>query len=563
MQIKRYKTLLVCLLFCTGNAAFAQIKNVTLQTKQPLQYERTDIEIELIAQWQNPYLQEEVALNMLVTSPSGKKMILPCFYESGESGKISRWKARFAPQETGRYSYMFQLSERKSVYADSKPQTFESQPSGKPGFLHIKSDWALQFDNGMYFRGIGENICWESRDNDDSKFFRELHERADVYNYDYMLPDLARNGGNFFRTWMCAWNLPIDYKRRFNNSRYTASDDFYNPSAIARMERLIELADSLDLYIMLTLGTGGYHVREGGVVSSTDEFFVNPKAKERYKNRLRYIVARWGYSPSIAMWEFFNEVDNVQHNGRQTPIKSEDIVQWHDEMSAYIKQIDPYGHIVTTSISHRDIEGLNTVSGIDINQKHIYNKTSLIPSEINAYTTTFKKPYIIGEFGYEWDWSKNFDDFAYGMDIDFKRGLWYGLFSPTPVLPMSWWWEYFDARRMTPYFRGVREISDQMLAAGNGSFEPLSVEAANVHALGVRCGKIMFVYLFNPEHSTYLSDVIIHVDGNKKYHIQSYEPATMLYQDVTKVSASPSVITLNKIALGVEKEILYVLKPIE
>jgi hypothetical protein len=543
-----------------GNS-FAQVKKTLVQTNQPLQYMRVDIDIELVAKWKNPYLSEEVALDMLLTTPSGRQTVLPCFYDSGESGKTSLWKARFAPQESGTYTYAFRLSEGKKVRSTSRTQTFDAAVSGKKGFLHTASNWALRFDNGTYFRGVGENICWESRTNDDSKFFKALHERKE-YNYDEMLPALARNGGNFFRTWICAWNLPIDFKSRINNSRYTPSDAFYNPSALARMDHLVELSDSLGLYIMLTLGTGGYHVRDGGLVSSADAFFADAKAKERYKNRLRYLVARWGYSTSIAMWEFFNEVDNVQHNGRQTPIKGDDIVAWHREMSAFLKQTDPYGHIVTTSISHRDIEGLNDIPDIDINQKHIYNNTAGIPSEINKYTTAFHKPYVIGEFGYEWDWSKNFDDFAAGMDIDFKRGLWYGLFSPTPVLPMSWWWEYFDARRMTPYFRGVRAISDRMLKDGKGAFKPLAVQAGNLHAFGLKCGETVFVYLFNPEHATYLSGVTIRMEGGAAYRVQSYEPATMRYEDASAVGYAPSAITLTHVVLGAEQEILYILTPL-
>jgi hypothetical protein len=42
------------------------------------------------------------------------------------------------------------------------------------------------------------------------------------------------------------------------------------------------------------------------------------------------------------------------------------------------------------------------------------------------------------------------------MDSDFKRGLWYGLFSLTPILPMSWWWEYFDNRKTDEYFKKIR-----------------------------------------------------------------------------------------------------------
>lgn len=557
--MKKLSILLLMTLFV--GVVSAQIKKVTLHTPEPKQYERVDIDIELIAKFDNPYLQEDAALDMLITTPSGKKLLLPCYFESGESGKSSLWKARFAPQETGGYQYSFKLSKGGKVKSTSRINSFESVASGKPGFLHTKSDWVLQFDNGKPFRGVAENICWESRDNDDSKFFKQLHQMSDVYNYDYMLTDFARNGGNFYRTWMCSWNLPFDYKAPFNNSRYTPSDAYYNPSALARMDYLIELSESLDLYIMLTLGQGGFTLKEGGVVNSSEEFFANRNARDRYKNRLRYIVARWGYSPHIAMWEFFNEVDNVQHRNRNAPIDGKLIVDWHDEMSTYIKQIDPYKHIVTTSISHRDIEGLNSIPNIDINQKHIYNHTSILPVEINKYVSQFKKPYIIGEFGREWDWSKNFDDFSAEMDVDFKRGLWYGIFSPTPVLPMSWWWEYFDVRWMTTYYRGVREISDRMLAAGNGAFEPISVKAGNSHAFGVKCGDEIYVYLFNPEHSILISDVEIDGKGANQYQVKAFEPTAMTYKEVSKVTYTASSILLNKVVLGSEKEIVYILTP--
>ena len=553
---------LLFMVLCFG-VTFAQIKSVTLQTSQPYQYKRVDVDIEVIAKWINPYLQEDVALDMLIKTPSGKELLLPCFYESGQSNKSSIWKARFAPQEVGNYEYKFVLSKAGKTKSTSKPQTFNSKTSGESGFLHVKSDWVLQFDNGKPFRGVAENICWESRDNDDSKFFRELHEMADVYNYDCMLTDFAQNGGNFYRTWMCSWNLPIDYKGPFNNSRYTVSDEFYNPSAVERLDHLIELSESLDLYVMLTLGQGGYMERDGGVATSTEDFFKGRASRDRYKNRLRYIVARWGYSPSIAMWEFFNEVDNVQFRNRNNPIDPKLISDWHDEMSTYIKQIDPYNHIVTTSISHRDIEGLNSIKEIDINQKHIYNNTNIIPSEIWKYTKEFQKPYIIGEFGYEWDWSKNFDDFSDGMDLDFKRGLWYGMFSPTPVLPMSWWWEYFDTRLMTPYFRGVREINDKMLASGNGSFESLKIEAGNSHAFSVKCGDDIYVYVYNTENSVLISDVVISSEGNAKYNAQSFEPTSMVYREVTNISSSDSNIVLNKIRLGSQKEIIYILSPMK
>lgn len=551
----------ICLL-SMSISIYGQIIKSSIHTTQPEQYSKVEVDIELMQKFNNPYMQEEAALDMLIVTPSGKEQVLPCYFVSEKERNISCWKARYAPQESGLYQYKIQLTKKGKKKTTSKALNFEVVKSKNPGFLHAKSDWILEFDNGCPFRGIGENICWESRDEDDSKFFKQLHEKAELYNYDYLLTEFAKNGGNFFRTWMCSWNLPIDYKSSFNNVRYTPSDEYYNPSALARMDYLVELSENLDLYIMLTLGQGGYLTRDRGVVDNAEDFFVSKKARAWYKNRLRYIVARWGYSTSIAMWEFFNEVDNVQFQNKNNPIDGKVIADWHDEMSTYMKQIDPYRHIVTTSISHRDIEGLNSIKNIDINQKHIYNNTSSIPAEIERYVQEFGKPYIIGEFSREWDWSKNFDDFSHEMDVDFKRGVWYGLFSPTPVTPMSWWWEYFDARGLTPYYRKVREVSDRMLAAGRGSFESLTVKAGTSHAFGVKCGEEIFVYLFNPEHATLITNVIIPVSGGRKYKVQAIDPTMLVTKDILDINYTSSSVNLKEIILGAEKEVIYILTPL-
>lgn len=336
------------LLFCFNIYSFGQIIKTSLNTFQPEQYRKVEFDIKLKAKFDNPYMQEDIKLDMSLISPSGQKIFLPCYYDNGNSGDISVWKARFAPREVGEYRYSFELYKSGRKKSVSKEGCFFVNATNEPGFLRTKSDWVLSFDNGQVFRGVAENICWESRANDDSKYFKDLHELSSRYNYDYLLTNFSKNGGNFFRTWICSWNLPIDYKGNFNNNRYVCSDNYYNPSALARLDHLIELSESLDLYIMLVLGQGGYTLKDRGLVNNSEEFFSELKARAWYKNRLRYIVARWGYSTSIAMWEFFNEVDNVQYSNKQNPIDGKKIVSWHDEMSRYIKQIDPFGHIVTT-----------------------------------------------------------------------------------------------------------------------------------------------------------------------------------------------------------------------
>jgi len=558
----RIKSVIIAFILCSfTNLLFAQISNVALVTQKPLLYERTDFDISLTATWDNPYLQEDVALDMTLTTPSGKTLKLPCYYESGESGQVSLWKARFAPQEQGRYTYTVQLSKGGNVISSSKPAYFTSHSSDKNGFLHTKSgnNWVLQFDNGKPFRGLGEDIAWESRANDDSKYFAKLHENS-KYNYEYMLRSLASHGGNFFRTWISPFNLPIDWKKPSNSNRYTPSDKYYNPSAIAKMDRLVYLCDSLHLYIMLTLGEGAANIRQGGFSPTSADFFVNPKSKERYKNRLRYFIARWGYSPSIGAWELFNEVDNVQFSNKNKPISPDSIVQWHDEMSTYLKQTDPYNHLVTTSISHRDLKGLNSLANIDINQKHIYKNTASIPHAIEQYEKNFGKPYVIGEYGYEWDWSKNFDDFADNMDSDYKRGLWYGLFSPTPILPMSWWWEYFDNRKTDAYILRVRPILNQMLAAGNGNFEQVNVSASDstVIAYSVKCNNKTFVYAFNPTVDAKTLSLTLGTSLNK-YSLTSYDCESGTYKKLKGQSKPTDEPGITNWPVAAKTDVIFIL----
>jgi hypothetical protein len=559
--MRRFYSILTALLISCTLFADAQDNIVSVKSAQQflLQYVKAEWAIQINTQFKNPYLQEEVAVNMVLKAPSGRELVLPCFYESGKSGEVSNWRARFMAQETGVYSYHFQLWRDYKLVHTTEKQSIQSRRSGKKGILRPGDNWVFRFDNGEPFRAIGENICWESRANDDSKYFKELHEK-DKYNYEEMLPALASYGGNYFRTWICSWNLPLDWKSGINNKRYSPSDEYYHPEAIKKLDRLVELSDSLGLYIMLTLGPGTYDEKHGRYQTSTQDFFIDPKARAQYKNRLRFIVARWGYSSAIGAWEFFNEIDNIQFRNPKNPIPSPHIVQWHDEMASYLKQIDPFGHLVTTSISHRDLPGLNSIGAIDFNQKHIYNNNRALPTTIVNYTRDFNKPYVIGEYGFEWDWQKNFNDFADGMDSDFKRGLWYGLFSPTPILPMSWWWEYFDDRKTDRYFKNVRIIHEEMMKAGKGRYESVSVTAAgSVEVFAVRCGKKLFVYAYNAGKAQVQTKIMVESSSARKKG-RAYDCEKASFSDFRNIQVNGGNVTLNDVSLDAGMDKVFIIE---
>ncbi|MFB9842561.1 DUF5060 domain-containing protein [Mucilaginibacter ginsenosidivorans] len=531
------------------------IADYKLTTGKVKEYQKAEWNIHISAPFNNAYDQADISLNMVMTSPSGKPIVLPCYYESGDE-KASLWKARFAPQEVGRYEYHFVLH-TSGKGLESANGSFIAEPGSEKGFLHKNNLWTFKYDNGELFRGIGENVGWESRSFE-----------KDKWTYDYLLPKLSGNDANFFRTWMCYWNLPLEWKKVHSTKRYSNSDAYYNPGAIKRMDELVNLTDSLNLKFMLTMDWHGHLMEEGGWKNSNynaanggpaktpTEYFTSQKARAMYKNKLRYIVARWGYSTSIAAFEFFNEIDNAAFNGADSVlIPLHYITEWHDEMSRYLKDIDPYGHLVTTSVSHRDIPGMNSIAYIDFNQKHIYKHTDKIPGIYWNYINGFGKPYVVGEFGYRWE-----DDdrkYAVEADYDFKRGLWYGLFSPCPILPMSWWWEMFDEQNMEPYFKGLRQISDEMLRAGKGSFEQFPVSSGDIEAYGVKCGNKYFIYLLNNTDAT-VSTPVSFAASDKNYTISYFDPNDQSIKPGGKLAMQAGKIVIGSFRLPAKKEKLIV-----
>ena len=549
--MKKIITATIALLIAAG--LNAQITSVTPSAKKVKQYEPIFFAVTFEGEkWENPYLQEEAALDMMITTPSGKEIVLPAFFKGTNGGEMyGVWEARFTPQEKGKYTYRFRYTKYGEIAEETAPATFKSRRSKLNGFLHVRDNWTLAYDNGKPFRGVGINLCWESRTKDDSKFFSALHEQHDRFNFDAMLPDFAQNGGNFTRMWICDWNFPIDRQTGFNNHRYTETTEYMNQSACERLDHVVNLLEDLDIKIMLCIG-------QGNVVADR-AFFTTEQAKVRYRNYLRYIVARWGYSPAIGMWELFNEIDNVQHNAPDGVIPAADIVAWHDEMSTYLAGLDPFQHIRTTSISHRDLEGLNNLKNIDINQKHIYNATHVVPETIDAYVAKHNKHYIVGEVGYEWDWSKNFDDFADGMNMDFRRAFWYGLFSQTSVTPMTWWWEWFDEHKMIPYMQNARLISDMMLKAGKGSFEKFeTVKNDKAEAYAVRCGKTTFVYVYNGNEEV-LDNISVNIGKSGKIKVSTLDPETVSLTKAVRMT-SDGTLDLEGLSLDKWEEKVFVIR---
>jgi len=400
------------------------------------------------AQFDDPYDPGDIKLDARIDGPDGS-LSVPLFYEHSDSEQ-SVWKLRFTPRNTGTYHGTIRLQNRDG-YAETDPFTFRATSSQENGFLTLPdngSHFYLEFDSGEKFRGVGENFGWEDQPGDGEP----------VLMFTDYLETLGNQGINIIRTWMNPWTLPLIWTQPDNPELYEEETEYrYNRSAIERTDLMFREAMNNGIYVILVLdyhgalltepdywGGNNYwpqhpdNVVNGGSAEEPADFFTEPMARKNYKDRLRFIIARWGAFTNLATIELWNEIDNAMED---QDIPAEPVVAWHDEMTRYLKDKNPYPHLVSTSVSHRYVPGLFDVEGIDYTHIHMYGNTDAMPQVMDSVRAQHQKPVVVGEIGY--DWRRPMEDQVELFNEDLHKSFWNALLEPTPILPMPWWWEFF------------------------------------------------------------------------------------------------------------------------
>ena len=109
---------------------------------------------------------------------------------------------------------------------------------------------------------------------------------------------------------------------------------FYNPLDCFTVDELVASAERHRIYLQLCLLTRDLY-------KSALKEPASPQyeaAIQDARKFLRYAVARWGYSTSIAAWEYWNEMDPGLPTDR-----------FYTALGDWLDQIDPYHHLRTTS----------------------------------------------------------------------------------------------------------------------------------------------------------------------------------------------------------------------
>ncbi len=424
----------------TAASAVPTIVSIEPRSDATERYGCFEVSIQLAEDYESPYDPEEVTVEGRFVGPGGRETVVPGFYcvpyrNASDEGLtftnpgIERWEpagessfmVRFSPTEVGTYRWRIVARDPEGE-ARSDALTLRCVESRSPGFIRVShgSPRMFAFDSGTPFVPIGACIAW-ARNNGPQDTYDRYFER------------LAQNGCNAVRVWMCHWAWLEWHKGEQGTLAAYEGVGRYNQMVAANFDNLVSLAEQHGLHLMLCLNNGAwefgrpdgrndeydswggnpYSARNGGPCETPGEFWTDPLARELYRRKLQYIVARWSYSPSVWAWEFWNEI------GQESP----ETVAWHREMSEYVRSIDPNRHPVTTS-SWVDTAEANreTFTALDFSQLH-YAPADAISAMLEAVEG---KPLVIGE------------GTADQGGVAFHNSLWMSLMAGAAGPPLTW-----------------------------------------------------------------------------------------------------------------------------
>ena len=450
----------------------------------PRLWQRAEFRVDHAPAAANCFDPDQIRLDASFTPPSGRRLTVPAFWYQDYSRVLvhgaeiltpiggPQWRIRFTPTEPG--DYLLSVSIRTNGTPAGGPAELHFQvpadaPSGQHGFVRIGPDKRyFQTSDGRPLRLVGQNVCWS--------------DTHGTFDYDAWFGAMRSAGENFGRLWMSPWFLGLEHKPGTLNH--------YDLQGAWQLDYILRQAEESGIYLMLCFDHHGmyqvdnpnwggsnnfwksnpYNEINGGPCAKPNDFFTDAKAREFYQKRLRYLVGRYGYSPYLLAWQFFNEIDNVYGT-----LNAEDVAAWHRQMGQWLHAHDPFGHLVTTSLTGgSERPEIWSLPEMDFSVYHSYYESApgkRAAAFAQSFSKEYGKPMMIGEFGIDaGSWNIAADPHLRG----FRQALWGGALGGSVGTAMSWWWQDMHAHNVYPLFAAMNRIL-RIAGWDEGEWEPARI----------------------------------------------------------------------------------------
>lgn len=457
------------------------IKNVQANRTEVPVYQKFELTFNLPDRYPDPFDSNQILVYADVDDPAGGTNRIEGFYcedfyrDITATGEIVTpqgrpfWRIRYAPSLTGRHRYTITARDRFGTNTWGHGM-FEATPPSTHGFVRVskKNFHYFEHDDGAYFFPLGHNTRspFDTRMDGQFPWVQRWDEGGSVY--ERYFKRMHENGENICEIWSAAWSLGLEWTPIMPGYRGVGR---YNMINAWQLDQLLPLAEQNDMHINLVILNHGkfgtyldpewemnpYNVVNGGYLQSPDDFFSNRRAMADFLKLMRYMVARYGYSPRIFAWELWSELD-LTGSGHGKYLRPA-ITDWHREAGRVIKEMDPYDHMVATHVSGdytRQNKDVSALPEIDFSAVDAYHYTSdplqivsLMKSTVD-FNAQFKKPVLVTEFG-----GSHMAQGIKHLDETLHAGLWSSLAMELGGAPMLWWWQVIDEEDFYPKFEAV------------------------------------------------------------------------------------------------------------
>jgi Secretion system C-terminal sorting domain/Domain of unknown function (DUF5060) len=418
------------------------------------------------------------------------------------------WRVRFAPKYTGSWNVTLVVKINGIVrYTDNVGYNFSCVTSSNKGFLKVgPNNKYFQYSNGesVFPIGINTSVVPEKYDADNHKYLP-----IEYFDHREKTKKIASiGGGNYARTLFSPWSYEIEWEKL---NIYDADPNYplntSNPYGTNRQALMWEFDKMLDMTkdndIKITLSMETVEGFLTGIKNTTtgetwdnyiygwlqspykkillnnnyylDDFFTNALVLNNYKKRIRYMIARWGYSVNIASFEIANET--YLFSGNFSPINNNNnifqnfnyanplLTNWHSQISSYIKNasgLNHNEHLISASIDYYDNLGIGSLSTIDFNSRHcysLYNNAQHIIYKDLRFFDVYNKPCQVGEFGsahYSGCTNAAFGTGFENINPTFHNMLWSSSLSGSPTSGVEWWDQGIDNGIYLPHIPPIK-----------------------------------------------------------------------------------------------------------
>lgn len=304
-------------------------------------FEVFECELNSARTYVNPFV--DVTVSAEFTSPSGRKLTAHGFHDGGNV-----WRVRFAPDETGVWSYVTAAGETNDTGLHNRSGALVCTPSAHKGFIriHPENPYAFAHVDGTPFFPMGDT-CYGLYD--DSPI---TPARRREY-----LDTRRRQRFNFVRMSVGHSEPRAESDPAFwawGGTPGAPDLDRLNPVFFRGLDVLFRDLQARGMNIELILLN--FYRRP-----FTDTRLWMPAREQLW---LRYVVARYAAFNHLFLWTLANEYE-THPDGRYRLDHPAD-VDWAKTTARLVKQLDPYHHLVTVhSVISSSTRGVSPHDPID------------------------------------------------------------------------------------------------------------------------------------------------------------------------------------------------------